>query len=173
MTTGHGSNSNSRKTIRSLGIIVAGMLIFVVAGGGVVWMRPEGSSYTTTTTAVKGLVFSRHNCAGDDFCNSPCIPATNDFGGLSQTNKLFAKMILSKPVTNWGTRPNTAGRIRTTMMAAIGFTRADGSNVVRLGMVGMPLHREICATSIPLRKTEIPIHAGCPSAVSAAYRVKM
>ena len=80
MTTGH--SSNSRKTVRILGsIVVAGVLLLVVAagGGGVVWRRPEGSSDTTTT--VKGLVVET-----DD---NPCLPATDNFVGISQTNSFI------------------------------------------------------------------------------------
>ena len=53
-TMGHRS-SKGMLSIRSLGSIVAGMLLLVVAGG-VVWMLPERSLDTTTTTAVKDRV---------------------------------------------------------------------------------------------------------------------
>ena len=90
------------------------------------------------------------------------------------------KVIPSKPVINTGARTNTAGRTLTGLRIT-----TDGANVTPkvtleimkrevLKQGGMPLNRKICDTSIPLRSPqEIPIHAGCPSVASAAYRVKI
>ena len=79
MTTGHGLKS--RRTLRSLGIIIfVGMLLLVVTAGGVVWRRPEVSSDTTFTA--EGLVDATYD-------NGPCLPATDNFAGLSQTNSFI------------------------------------------------------------------------------------
>ena len=68
-TSGHGSKWRVA--------LVAGMLLLLVACG-VVWMRPERSSYTT---AAEGLVVATQG-------HTPCLPATSTFRGISETTSV-------------------------------------------------------------------------------------